>query len=34
MVSLPCKHGYHRNCIFEWLGKHSRKCPVCKFEIL
>eukprot|EP00891_Asterochloris_glomerata_P003629 jgi/Astpho2/3629/fgenesh1_pg.00058_%23_26_t len=34
VVRLPCKHGYHRNCIFEWLGKHSRKCPICKLEIL
>lgn len=26
---LPCKHIYHRNCLFEW-SKSLENCPYCK----
>ena len=26
---LPCRHGYHNQCIEEWLITHGN-CPVCK----
>lgn len=29
VASLPCSHGYHRECIQEWL-LHSHLCPLCK----
>lgn len=24
-----CNHGYHRECITEWLTQHSVRCPLC-----
>lgn len=29
ILTLPCIHSYHENCIKEWL-KQSKLCPVCK----
>jgi hypothetical protein len=27
---LKCNHIYHSDCIDNWLGNHSHKCPYCR----
>ncbi len=29
VLSLPCFHIYHENCIVHWLGEH-KTCPICR----
>ncbi|KAK9129469.1 hypothetical protein Sjap_009956 [Stephania japonica] len=29
---MPCGHGYHEECIEQWLGSRN-SCPVCRFEL-
>eukprot|EP00933_Yihiella_yeosuensis_P066394 TRINITY_DN7064_c3_g1_i1.p1 TRINITY_DN7064_c3_g1~~TRINITY_DN7064_c3_g1_i1.p1 ORF type:complete len:343 (+),score=47.46 TRINITY_DN7064_c3_g1_i1:60-1088(+) len=30
--TLPCKHYFHEECLFEWL-KRSRRCPLCRVHL-
>ncbi|RLN27812.1 hypothetical protein C2845_PM05G05910 [Panicum miliaceum] len=30
--TMPCAHGFHQRCIFEWL-RVSRLCPLCRFAL-
>ncbi|WWC63668.1 uncharacterized protein I303_106273 [Kwoniella dejecticola CBS 10117] len=29
---LNCKHGYHRECVDQWLSKGRNSCPACRSE--
>jgi hypothetical protein len=34
IISLPCLHRFHGECLIQWLSTHTRDCPYCRTEIL
>jgi hypothetical protein len=34
VITLPCKHIYHVECISEWLNKTKANCPQCNRDIV
>jgi len=32
VVSLPCNHSFHDECIHPWL-KERNSCPTCRYEL-
>ena len=33
VITLPCNHIFHNNCIIPWISEQSTKCPICHSEI-
>ncbi|KAI8981151.1 hypothetical protein BD414DRAFT_464121 [Trametes punicea] len=33
VITLPCNHPFHENCILPWL-KTSGTCPVCRYQLV
>ena len=32
IITLNCRHFFHRDCIKPWLMTQSHKCPVCRAD--
>lgn len=33
LVTLPCHHTFHLDCLLPWLTERQSKCPLCKFNV-
>ena len=34
VMSLPCGHEFHAECITPWLVNRRRTCPICKGDVV
>ena len=33
LMTLPCGHKFHEDCVTQWLQNYSKKCPYCKEDV-
>lgn len=33
ILTLPCNHAFHTDCIVPWLTERQSKCPLCKYDV-
>lgn len=34
IMTLPCQHQFHTDCLLPWLTERQSKCPLCKFDVM
>ena len=34
IAQTPCKHLFHKNCIFSWFKRFFTTCPSCRYDLL